>query len=77
MDSTTAALQHALARIEAIENTMGAITMLAVRTMPTDKRPGFVEALAALGAVAEREKDIASATLLTQLHGAAAHASGG
>lgn len=71
------ALQTALDRIAAIEDTMGALTMLAVRQMPADKRPGFAEALAALAATAEKQKDMASATLLTQLHGAAVHGSGG
>ncbi len=72
-----AALQTALARIGAIEDTLGALTMLAVRHLPADKRPAFAEALAALAAVAEKQKDMASATLLTQLHGAAVHGSGG
>lgn len=71
------ALQTALDRIAAIEDTMGALTMLAVRQMPADKRPGFAEALAALAATAEKQKDMASATLLTQLQGAAVHGSGG
>lgn len=71
------ALQTALDRIAAIEDTMGALTMLAARQMPADKRPGFAEALAALAATAEKQKDMASATLLTQLHGAAVHGSGG
>lgn len=71
------ALQTALDRIAAIEDTMGALTMLAVRQMPADKRPGFAEALAALAAMAEKQKDMASATLLTQLQGAAVHGCGG
>lgn len=71
------ALQTALARIEAIEDTMGALTMLAARYMPADKRKGFAEAIAALGAKAEKQGDMASATLLTQLHAAAVHGSRG
>lgn len=70
-------LRNALERIEAIENTLGALTMLAVRHIPVEKRPGFAEAIAAMGAIAEKEQDMASATLLTQLHSAAVHGSGG
>lgn len=77
LQELTDALRTALARIDAIENTMGAFTMLAVRHMPADKRPGFAEALATLAAMAEKQKDMASATLLTQLQGAAVHGSGG
>ncbi|CAN7167971.1 hypothetical protein LJR118_000276 [Acidovorax sp. LjRoot118] len=77
LQELTDALRTALARIDAIENTLGALTMLAVRHMPMDKRPGFAEALAALAGMAEKQKDMASATLLTQLQGAAVHGSGG
>ncbi len=66
--STEELLQHALARIDALESTLGALTMLAMRAMPADKRPGFAESLAALAATAEKHHDIASATLLTELH---------
>lgn len=75
MDNSDELLRHALMRIEAIEDTLGAITMAAMRQMPHDKRTGFTEAIAALAASAEAEGDIASATLLTHLHAAAVHGS--
>lgn len=70
-------LVAALQRIEAIENTLGALTMLAVRHLPQQARQGFAEAIAALGATAEKHGDMAGATLLTQLHGAAVHGARG
>lgn len=76
MDTNDELLRNALARIDAVESTLGALTMLAVRHMPPDRRPGFAEALASLGATAERQGDMASATLLTELHSAAVRGSG-
>ena len=64
-------LGTALQRITALEDTLAALTMLAMRAMPTDERPGFAESLAALAATAEKHHDMASATLLTDLHRAA------
>jgi len=64
-------LEEALQRISAIEAALGALTMLAVEHMPAAGQQRFAEALATFGAAAEKEGDMATATLLTGLHGAA------
>lgn len=70
------ALQTAIDRINAIEDTLGALTMLAARHMPIQARTAFGEGIAVLAAAAEKQGDMASATLLTGLHGAFAQAPG-
>lgn len=70
------ALQTAIERINAIEDTLGALAMLATRHMAPDTRTAFGEGIAALSAAAEKQGDMASATLLTGLHAAVAHAPG-
>lgn len=75
------ALEHelstALQRINALENTLGAITMLAMRQLPASTRAALGDGLAALAATAEKHGDIASATLLTELHRSAAQSGRG
>lgn len=65
-------LQHALdvaeQRINAVENTLGAITALASRSMTIAQREKLSTALARLGSTAETHGDMAAATLLTELH---------
>lgn len=75
--NTNPSLQQALQRINAIESALGALTMLAMQHMPVTEQRRFAEALAAFSAAAEKEGDMATATLLTGLHGAAAHGTGG
>lgn len=75
-NDSQAALAAAIARIGAIESTLGALTMLAARHMAPGARSAFGEGLAAIATAAEKEGDIASATLLTGLHAALAHAPG-
>ena len=70
-------LGAALARINALENTLGAITMLAMRQLPASTRAALGDGLAALAATAEKHGDIASATLLTELHRSAAQSGRG
>ena len=65
-------LGAALQRITALENTLGALTMLAMRQLPASQRATVGDGLAALAATAEQHGDIASATLLTELHRSAA-----
>lgn len=74
--NTSPRLDEALQRINAIESALGALTMLAMQYMPPAQQRRFAEALATFGAAAEKEGDIATATLLTGLHGAAVSASG-
>ncbi len=62
------------ARVTALEETVGALTMLAIRQMPPAQRPLFAEGIGAMAQAAEQAGRTASATLLTQLHGAAAMA---
>jgi hypothetical protein len=50
--------------------------MLAVQHLPAAEQRRFAEALATFGAAAEKEGDVATATLLTGLHGAAVSGSG-
>lgn len=71
------ALDTALARITALENTLGALTMLAMRQLPASERATVGDALAALATSAEKHGDIASATLLTELHRSAAQSGRG
>jgi lauroyl/myristoyl acyltransferase len=70
-------LGNALQRVEALENAMGALVMLGLRQLPNDQRARFGDALAAFAATAEKHGDMATATLLTEVHSAAAQASGG
>ena len=65
-------LSTALQRINALENTLGAITMLAMQQLPASTRAAVGDGMAALAATAEKHGDIASATLLTELHRSAA-----
>lgn len=74
--TTTPSLEHAMQRLNAIEGALGALTMLAVQYIPTTEQRRFAEALAAFGAAAEKEGDMATAALLTGLHGAAVHGAG-
>ncbi|MFG0674217.1 hypothetical protein [Delftia sp. WSY_7] len=74
--NTPQRLEEALQRIDAIEAALGALTMLAVQHMPAAEQRRFAEALATFGAAAEKEGDMATATLLTGLHGAAVSGSG-
>jgi hypothetical protein len=62
------------ARINALEQTLGVVTMLAMRQLPPAKRPQLAEAIGEMARTAEQQLDHATATLLTQLHGAAAMA---
>ena len=75
------ALEHelsaALQRINALENTLGAITMLAMRQLPASQRATWGDGIAALAATAEKHGNIASATLLTELHRSAAQSGRG
>lgn len=64
-------------RIEAIESTLGALVMLATGHIPVQGRAALGDRLAALAVAAENIGDMASATLLTNLHAAAAARSGG
>ena len=75
--NTTPSLEQVLQRINAVESALGALTMLAVQHMPVIEQRRFAEALAAFGAAAEKEGDMATATLLTGLHGAAVHGAAG
>jgi len=65
-------LSTALQRITALENTLGALTALALRQLPASQRTTVGDGIAALAAAAEKHGDIASATLLTELHRSAA-----
>lgn len=65
-------LSTALQRITALENTLGGLTMLAMRQLPASQRATWGDGMAALAATAEKHGDMASATLLTNLHSAAA-----
>lgn len=71
------ALGTALERINALESTLGALTMLAMRQLPASERATIGDGLAALAATAEKHGDIASATLLTELHRSAAQSGRG
>lgn len=62
------------ARLSALEETLAALTMLAIRHLPATRRSEFAEGIGAMAQAAERNGNGASATLLTQLHGAAAMA---
>lgn len=77
IQALTQDLDIAQQRIEAIEGAMGALVMLVMRQLPADKRTRFGDELAAMAAAAEKHGDIASATLLTEVHAAASQASGG
>ena len=70
-------LSTALQRINALENTLGAITMLAMQQLPASTRAALGDGMAALAAAAEKHGDIASATLLTELHRSAAQSGRG
>ena len=70
-------LGAALARINAIESALGALTMLAMRQLPASQRATWGDGKAALAATAEKHGDIASATLLTELHRSAAQSGRG
>lgn len=74
MKENEAALAMLEARVNALEQTLGALTMLAMRQLPPERRPQLAEAIAAMARVAEKKDQQASALLLTQLHGAAAMA---
>lgn len=65
-------LSTALQRITALENTLAALTMLAMRQLPASQRATWGDGIAALAAAAEKHGDIAGATLLTELHRSAA-----
>ena len=71
------ALGTALQRITALENTLGSLTMLAMRQLPASQRATWGDGIAALAATAEKHGDIASATLLTELHRSAAQSARG
>ena len=71
------ALGTALQRITALENTLGSLTMLAMRQLPASQRATWGDGIAALAATAEKHGDIASATLLTELHRSAAQSGRG
>lgn len=62
------------ARVTALEETAGALTMLAIRQMPPERRLRFAEGIGTMAQGAEWAGQHASASLLTQLHGAAAMA---
>ncbi|WP_019653999.1 hypothetical protein [Variovorax atrisoli] len=62
------------ARVTALEETVGALTMLAIRQMQPERRQQFAEGIGAMAQAAEKAGRQASAQLLTQLHGAAAMA---
>lgn len=62
------------ARVNALEQTLGVVTMLAMQQMPPAKRPQLAEAIGEMARTAEQQLDHATATLLRQLHGAAAMA---
>ena len=70
-------LGTALQRITALENTLGCLTMLAMRQLPASQRATWGDGIAALAATAEKHGDIASATLLTELHRSAAQSGRG
>ncbi|MBV7459469.1 MULTISPECIES: hypothetical protein [unclassified Acidovorax] len=70
------ALENAELRIKAIENSLGALVIMGIRHMPAERRAAFGDGLAAIAATAEKQGDIASATLMTDLHRAASQASG-
>lgn len=70
-------LGTALQRINALESALGALTMLAMRQLPASQRATVGDGLAALAATAEQHGDIASATLLTELHRSAAQSARG
>ena len=70
-------LGTALQRITALENTLGSLTMLAMRQLPASQRATWGDGIAALAATAEKHGDIASATLLTELHRSAAQSGRG
>ena len=70
-------LGTALQRIEAIEDALGALVILATGHIPAEGRAALEDRLAALAATAESMGDMASATLLTNLHAAAAARSRG
>jgi hypothetical protein len=67
-------LEALAARVNALEQTLGVVTMLAMRQLPPAKRPQLAEAIGEMARTAEQQLDRATATLLTQLHGAAAMA---
>ncbi len=70
-------LHFALQRISALESALGVIVMLTLRQLPPERQARFGDELAAMAATAEREGDMAAATLLTELHSAAAQTIGG
>lgn len=70
-------LGTALQRITALENTLGSLTMLAMRQLPASQRATLGDGIAALAATAEKHGDIAGATLLTELHRSAAQSGRG
>lgn len=77
LQALTHDLDIAVQRINALEDTLGGLTMLAMRALPADKRQAFAESLAALAATAEKQQDIACATLLTDLHRSAVQSARG
>ena len=77
LNKNSASLGTALQRITALENTLGCLTLLAMRQVPASQRATWGDGIAALAATAEKHGDIASATLLTELHRSAAQSGRG
>ncbi len=68
------ALTTALERIAAVEQTLGGMAMAVIARLPDTQQAGFAETFARMAESAQRGGESASATLLTEIHRAAAMA---